>query len=562
VIPGWIQHYRGAWLRPDVIACVVIWSVVVPQAVAYAQIAGLPPEAGLMAAPGAMAAYALLGTSRTLVVSATTATSAVSASAVGPLAHGDATRFAALSAALAFVAGVVLIAAGALKLGALSDFVSKPVMTGFLFGLGLTIMVGQAPSLLGVEGSSGKFFHRLKDLINDLGDVQLATLAVGAGSIAVLVLGRKRWPGFPATLLVLIVATAVSAIFNLSEHGVDVVGHIPSAGPEVSIPDIQAGDIAGLIGAGFGILIMTTEAVGVARALATQDGYHVNPNRDLMAFGVSNLAAGFSSGFVQSGGASQTAAAQRAGGNSQMASFLAAVLILLTGLFLSDLFRDLPQATLAAIVIVAVASFLNVADLRRFAGIRTSAIVFASIALAGVLVLGVLAGLILAAVLSLVYLIRRFSRPSVGVLGRDPAAGEWGRLDRHPDWETLPNVLVAGSDGPLLYSNAVYVRERILGLVHAADPPPEVVVVDLGTNTDLDVETLDDLGDLATSRRQRASSCASAPSARARESCCAAPASPSASAPSRRSMRRWNAPASPRPGDARSPLWGGDCIRS
>jgi sulfate permease, SulP family len=266
--------------------CVAIWSVVVPQAVAYAQIAGLPPEAGLMAAPGAMAAYALLGTSRTLVVSATTATSAVSASAVGPLAHGDATRFAALSAALALVAGVVLIAAGALKLGALSDFVSKPVMTGFLFGLGLTIMIGQAPSLLGVESSSGKFFHQLKDLIGDLGDVQLATLAVGAGSIAVLVVGRKRWPGFPATLLVLIIATAVSA------HGVDVVGRIPSAGPDISVPDIHAGDIAGLIGAGFGILIMTTEAVGVALALATQDGYQVNPNRDLMALGVSTLPRG------------------------------------------------------------------------------------------------------------------------------------------------------------------------------------------------------------------------------------------------------------------------------
>ena len=499
MIPGWIRHYRGAWLRPDVIAGVVIWSVVVPQAVAYAQIAGLPPEAGLMAAPGAMAAYALLGTSRTLVVSATTATSAVSASAVGPLAHGDAARFAALSAALALVAGVVLIAAGALRLGALSDFVSKPVMTGFLFGLGLTIMIGQAPSLLGVDGSSGKFFNQLNDLIGDLGDVHLATLAVGAGSIAVLVIGRRRWPGFPATLLLLVVAIAVSAIFNLSAHGVDVVGHIPSAGPDISVPDIRSGDIAGLIGAGFGILIMTTEAVGVARALATQDGYQIEPNRDLMALGVANLAAGFSHGFVQSGGASQTAAAQRAGGKSQLASFLAAVLILLTGLFLSDLFKDLPQATLAAIVVVAVSTFLNVADLRRFAAIRTSAIVFASIALAGVLVLGVLAGLILAAVLSLVYVIRRFSRPSVGVFARDPVAREWGRLDRHPTWETVPNVLVAGSDGPLLYANAVYVRERIVGLVHDADPRPQVVVVDLGTTTDLDVETLDDFGDLATS---------------------------------------------------------------
>lgn len=399
------------------------------------------------------------------------------------------------------MAGVVLIAAGLLKLGVLSDFVSKPVMTGFLFGLGLNIMIGQAPALFGVEGSSGKFLHRLGDLIGDLGDAHAATIAVAASSIAVLVIGRMRWPGVPWTLLVLVLAIAVSATFNLSEHGVDVVGHIPSAAPHPSIPDIQAGDIAGLIGAGFGILIMTTEAVGVARALATKDGYQVSPNRDLMALGVANLAAGFSKGFVQSGGASQTVAAENAGGKTQLASILAGVLILLTGLFLSGLFRDLPQATLAAIVVVAVSSFLDVAGLRRIARIRRSAIVFALIALAGVLVLGVLAGLILAAGLSLVYVIQRFSRPSVGPLARDPASGAWGRVDRHPDWEAVPGVLVVRADGPLLYANAVYVRDRILALVRAEDPRPEVVIVDLGVNTDLDVETLDDFGDLVTALR-------------------------------------------------------------
>jgi SulP family sulfate permease len=284
-VPAWLRHYRGAWLRPDVIAGVVIWSVVVPQAVAYAQIAGLPPQAGLMAAPGALVAYALLGTSRSLVVSATTATAAVSAAAVGPLANGDAGSFAALSAALALVAAAVFVLSGALRLGALADLISKPVMTGFLFGLGLTIAIGQASKLLGVEGSSGTFFHQLGDLIDHLGDLHGATVAVAAASIAALVVCRARWPALPGTLIVLVLSIAVSALLQFSDHGIDVVGHIPSAAPKLSVPDVDAGDLPTLIGAAFGVLLLSTEGIGVARTLATQGGYQIDVNRDLIALG-------------------------------------------------------------------------------------------------------------------------------------------------------------------------------------------------------------------------------------------------------------------------------------
>jgi high affinity sulfate transporter 1 len=495
VIPGWIRHYRGAWLRPDVIAGVVIWSVVVPQAVAYAQIAGLPPQAGLMAAPGALLGYALLGTSRSLVVSATTATAAVSAAAVGPLAHGDAKTFAELSATLALVAAVVFVLSGVLRLGALADLISKPVMTGFLFGLGLTIAVGQAPKLLGVPGSSGTFVDQLADLVGNLGDVDGGTVAVAAASIAVLVGCRALWPALPATLLVLVLSIVVSSAFDFSAHGIDVVGHIPSAAPQLAIPHVDASDLPQLIGAAFGVMLLSTEGIGVARTLATQGGYTIDVNRDLVGFGASNLLAGLSQGFVQLGGSSQTAAAARAGGRTQLASIVAAVLIVLTGLFLAGLFENLPQATLGAIVVVAVASFVRVDELERFARLRTSALVLSVTALIGVLVLGVLPGLIVVTV----FVIQRFSRPSVGVLARDPASGAWGRIDRHEDWETVPGVMVVRADGPLLYANAVFARERILAMVRAADPRPDVVVIDLGPNTDLDVETLDDFGDLATS---------------------------------------------------------------
>jgi high affinity sulfate transporter 1 len=497
LVPGWIAGYSRDWLRPDLVAGIVIWSVVTPQAVAYAQIAGLPAQAGLMAAPGAMIAYALIGTSRQLVVSATTATAAVSAATVGPLAHGDPVRFAALSAALAIVVAIVLVLGGALRLGAIADLVSKPVMTGFLFGLGLTISLAQMPSLLGVPAGSGNFFPQLWDLLGHLDDTATTTLAVGAASLAVLLLGRRLVPRVPSTLVVLVLSIAASALLHLDDHGVEVVGDIPHALPDLALPDVNADDIVKLITPAFGVLIMSAEAVGVARQLAVKHGYRVDPNRDLMALGVGNLAAGLSSGFVQSGGASQTAAADGAGGRSQLASIVCAGLLLLTGAFLAPLFEHLPQATLAAIVSVAIMGFYDVGELRRFAVVRRSALLLASIALAGVLVLGVLQGLVVAAGLSLVYVVFRLSRPAVGGLGRDPRSGAWGWLDRHPGWVAPPGTLVLRSDGQLLYPNVDSVRERVLEAAAAATPPPKVVVLDLSQSVDLDLQAVDGIADLA-----------------------------------------------------------------
>jgi MFS superfamily sulfate permease-like transporter len=228
-VPAWLRSYRREWARADLIAGLVIWSVVTPQAVAYAQIAGLPPAAGLIAAPGALLGYALVGGSRTLVISATTATSALSASAVGPLAGGDAARFAALSAAFALVTAAVLVLSGALRLGAVADLVSKPVMTGFLFGLGLTIAVGQLPEILGVPDGDGTFFPRVADLAGDLGSVHAWTAAVGLASIAALVLLRRLAPHVPGILVVLAAGIVVSAALGLEARDVDVVGHLPAA---------------------------------------------------------------------------------------------------------------------------------------------------------------------------------------------------------------------------------------------------------------------------------------------------------------------------------------------
>jgi high affinity sulfate transporter 1 len=495
--PPWLGHYRRGWLNGDVVAGVIVWSVVVPQAAAYAQIAGLPPSAGLAAAPGAMVAYALLGSSRSLIVSATTATSALSAAAVGPLAHGDAARFAALSAAAAVVTGVVIAASGVLRLGGVMDLVSKPVMTGFLFGLALTVAIGQAPKLFGVPSGSGHFFQQLWDLLTQLGETSWWTLGVGAACVLGLLVLRSWARNLPGTLIVLVGAIVLSKALDLKGHGVDVVGSLPSAYPDPAIPDVGWGDILDLLPLAFGVLIVSAEAASVGRTIAAQQGYRVDVNRELVALGAANAAAGLTSGFVQSGGASQTMAAEEAGGRTQLTSVVAAALIVLTGAFLAFLFEDLPQATLAAIVIVAISGFWRVDELRRFAGLRTSAIVLSLVALVGVLLLGILPGLLTAAGLSLAVLIQKLSRPHVGRLAREPSTGTWGRVDRHPDWELPDGFVAVRIDGPLFYANALAVQERLLALVRATAPRPATVVLDLTESSGLDVESLDMLADLA-----------------------------------------------------------------
>jgi sulfate permease, SulP family len=497
ILPDWLVHYRRAWLPHDIGAGLIVWGVVVPQAVAYAQIAGLPPSAGLVAAPAALIAYAILGSSKTLVVSATTATSALSAAAVGPLAHGDVKRFAALSAALAIVSGVVLIGSGVLRIGGVMDLVSKPVMTGFLFGLGLFVAVGQLPKLLGIPDHGGNFFPRGWNLLTHLNDASGWTCATGVASIGLLFVLARTAPKVPATLVLLVSSIVVSSILDLSSHGVAIVGNLPKAFPHPTVPDVGWHDLLELLAPAFGVMIVTAEGIGVARTLGSQDGYRLSVNRDLVALGSSNVLAGLSPGFVQSGGASQTMANERAGGKTQLATLVAAGLILLTGAFFTGLFKNLPEATLAAIVIVAISSFWKVGELRRLARIRTSAIVLALTALVGVLIAGVLPGLLLAAALSLILLIQRLSRPTIGLLARDAASGVWGNSHRHPDWKLTTETLVVRADGPLFYANATNAEEHIVDLVREAEPRPRAVVLDLSDNTELDLQTVDTLAELS-----------------------------------------------------------------
>ena len=354
------------------------------------------------------------------------------------------------------------------------------------------------PKLFGVPGGDGNFFEKLWHLLGELENTHGWTLAVGAASVVLLVVLPRLSSRLPATLVVLGLAIALSSALDLAGRGVDVVGSLPSALPDPAVPDLGWAQVVELLPAAVGIVLLAcAEGIGVARSFANEHGYAIDANRELIAVGGSNLLAGLSSGFVQAGGGSQTAAADRAGGKTQLSSLVAAGLVLLTGAFLAFLFEDLPQATLGAIVIVAVAGFARVAELRRFARFRANAIVLALVALVGVLLFGILAGLVIAAALALVVVIKRLSRPEVGTLARDPQTGAWGRADRHPSWETVPGVVAARTDGPLFYANATNVKEHLLELVRERDTQPHALVLDFAANHDLDLETLDTLAELA-----------------------------------------------------------------
>jgi len=494
---GWLRHYRRAWLRGDVVAALTTWALVVPQAIAYAQIAGLPPQAGLFAAFAGLLGYGLFGTCRQLIVSPTSSTAAISAAIVAPVALGDPERYAAASAALAMLVGVVLIALGLLRMGFVSRFISAGVQVGFMFGLGLTIIVGQLPKLLGVPPGDGTFFGQAADLLGHLGDTNGWTAAIGLGSLAVL-LGLKRVaPAVPAALAVVVAGIALVALFDLSARGVEVIGSVDGGVPLPAIPSVSWHDLLGLLPGAVAVAIIGyAESATVAESMGIEHGYDVEPDRELRAVGIANILSGLFQGFITGGGASQTAANDRAGAQTQLVSLLVAGLTVVTTIALLPLFRDLPQAALGAVVISAVVGFLNLAAMGRVRRLRRDSFVIALVAMVAVLALGVLQGLILAVVVSVGAFLIRSSRPSSSVLGRVPGTTAYVALEHAPAARTEPGRLVYRLNAPLLFVNAKRLRDGIRDELGDADPPVRVVLLDLSFTPELDIESVNVLGSL------------------------------------------------------------------
>jgi sulfate permease, SulP family len=504
----WLVRYDRSWLRGDVIAGLTVWAVLVPEALAYATIAGVSPVVGLYAAPAALILYAAFGSSRHLVTGPMAATAALSAAAVGDLAAGGSDVFLQLTITLALVVGILALAAGLCRLGFLASFISEPVLKGFIIGLALTIIAGQVPKLLGVEKGEGDFFELVWDLLGNLGDTSGLTLLVGAVSLALVIGLRELAPVVPGSLVAVAFGIVVVSLFDLDDHGVAIVGDVESGLPSFGLPDTGFSDYLDIAPAAVGIMLVGfAEGLGAAKTYAARHHYDVDPNRELIGLGAANLGSGLSSGMVVNGSLSKTAVNGSAGAHSQLSGLVVAALTVVTLLFLTGLFEELPEATLAAVVIAALVELVDVhalvalyrlhtRELGRIYGIAGRPDFIAAVAtLVGVLVFDTLPGLFIGIGVSLVLLLYRASRPHVAVLGRVPGAeGQFADVERHAENEPVPGIVVLRVEGGLFFANAETVRKEVLA---RATEGTKAIVIDAETVPYVDVTAAQALVELA-----------------------------------------------------------------
>jgi SulP family sulfate permease len=504
-ITGWLRTYPREWLRPDLISGLTSWGVMVPVALAYAALAGVPPELGLVTAFTALAAYAVFGTSRHLKVTTSSTMAVMSASVVAGLVSGDPAAFLAYTAALAMIVGGILVVGGIAKLGFISDFLSKPVVTGFIFGLAITIIVGQVPKILGIPGVSGTLPDQVRQIIDSLPDTNPYTLVVGLATL-VLILGLRRISRkIPGPLIALVLGILAVSVLGLGAHGVSVVGEVATGVPSPSIPIVPVSAIPFLMLGAAGIVFLAVgESVGAGRAFAVRHGYDIEPDQELIALGAANLASGLFGGFSADASLSQTATAEDAGAASQLSSLVTSALVLATALFLAPLFKNLPNAVLGAIVIAGVISLMDAAEMRRYWSWRRTDFLIAVTAMVGVLLTTVMVGMLVAVMLSIVFMLYRASRPNVAALGRMPGVrAGFGDLSRHPNAEPIPGLVIVRLDAPLYYFNANVAKTQILALVAARQPQPRAVMIDIAATADLDVTTADMLLELVANLQAR-----------------------------------------------------------
>jgi sulfate permease, SulP family len=500
---GWLRAYQRPWLRGDLAAGVTTAAVVIPQAMAYATIAGLPVQTGLYVATVPMLVYALLGTSRPLSVSTTSTLAALTAAAVAVASRGDPARALTAASTLAVLVGGLLLLAGVLRLGFMADFISAPVLAGFKAGTGLLIAAGQLGKVLGVPQEGDSFFAKVGSAVSHLDQISWPTAGLAAGSIAIL-LGLRRWAprSVPGPLIVVALGILLALVTGLADRGVALVGEIPPGLPELAPPDLAM--VAGLLPAAAGVALMAfVESIAAGRAFTAIGEPEVDADQELRALGAANLAGGCFQAFPAGGGLSQTAVNRETGARSQVAGVVTAGVVVLTLLFLTPLFENLPQATLGSVVIVAVAGLVDLEALRRIRQLRIRDFGLALVALAGVLVLGVLQGVLLAVVVSMLTLIHGANHPPIERLGRRPGAGPWRDLDRHPDGETVPGLLVLRPVASIYFANGPRVRRRLLDLTDTAAPRPQVVLVDFDAVPDIDVTALEVLSSLDADLRAR-----------------------------------------------------------
>lgn len=501
---GWLATYRRAWLFPDVLAGLAVWAVMIPEGMACAGILGVPPIMGLYTIVPPLVAYALLGSSRLLVVGPDTATGLISALTVGAIAvHGTA-QFNTLTSTLAILIGVFFLLFGVLRMGWVAAFIPTPVMRGFIEGLVCVTIIGQVPHLLGIDGASGNFFDKLRLVLRHLPDASLAPVLTGLLSLIAMQLLRHLAPRIPAALIVAIAATVFVSLLGGGAAGISVVGDLPSGLPHFVLPDFDLEILLELVpGALAIVLVGYAEALGGAKAAALQGGGGIDPNQELVAHGPANILSGLFGGFLVVGSLSKTSVAMSAGARTQVANLVAAVLCFLTLVLLTPLFRGMPHPALAAIVIAAMLHLSKPGYLRDLFGRSRWEFGLAAVVFAGELTLGVLHGIALGVVLSLMALIYRTTHPQGAVLGQLPGTEAYRDVALHPDAITFPGLLIWRPGGDLFFASIGHVDHGLRAALAECHPPARHVLVDAESVNLVDTTALDELSNVVKELQDR-----------------------------------------------------------
>jgi high affinity sulfate transporter 1 len=500
----WLGAYQSAWLTGDLVAGVTLAAYAIPVSLAYAALAGLPPQVGIYGYLLGGLGYALLGSSRQLAIGPTSAISLMIAASVGAMADGDAQRYVQIASLAAFTVALLCLLAWLFRLSVLVTLISDSILTGFKIGAGLTIAMTQLPKLFGVEGGGHNFFERLFMLVGQLGGMQLIVLAVGLAALALLLTGERLFPGRPVALAVVAIAILLTTLLGLRGLGVPVTGHIPEGLPTLSGPALRLRDVEGIMPLAVGCLLLAyIEGVSAARTFAAKHGYELDARQEFLGLGAANLAAALGQGYPVAGGLSQSAVNDKAGARTPLALVIASVTLALCLLFLTGLLENLPKAVLAAVVLTAILGLFDFRGLLRMWHVSRIDFYAAAGAVAGVLLLGILQGILLAALASLLLLIARASRPHVAFLGRVPGTNSYSDLARHPENEPLEDLIAFRPEASLLYVNAGSVFETVMARLRSRGPGIRTVLCDLSASPHLDLagaRMLNALRDELTSR--------------------------------------------------------------
>jgi high affinity sulfate transporter 1 len=500
--------YRLDNLPADLRAGISVAAVALPVGVAYAQLAGFDPVVGLYSSILPLVAYALFGTSRQLIVGPDAATCALIAAAVAPLAAGAPGHYLALSALLALSAGLICIAASFLRLGALADFLSRPILVGFLNGISISIALGQVGKLLGFETTEPGIVPRLIEVVGKIGQTHWPTLAVGALAMALLLLTPRITRRLPAALVAMAVAGAAVALLGLDEAGVVTIGAVPAGLPNLGLPGLPAGRLAEvlpeLLAAAGGIaLVSFSSAMLTARSFAAKNHYDIDVDREFSALGAANIAAAVSQGFAVSGADSRTAMNDASGGQTRVAGLVTAAAVSLVLLFLTAPLRFVPIAALGAVLIRASASLMDLSSLRRFWVLDKPEFLLSVTATMGVVWVGAIQAILIAVLLALGRFVRLAARPNVEVLGQVPGEAGLHSIDRHPGAETVPGLVLVRFNGPLVFFNAPHFKRQALAAAEGAGPGLEWFVLDMIPLTQVDVTGMDALRELDAELERR-----------------------------------------------------------